>query len=64
MSVCPFKLKGGIDLSQPSEEIKKKIVIKKEEKPRIIPAKKISIKSLKKRTTVGKRYTYKNVTMF
>lgn len=64
MSVCPFKLKGGVDISQPSEEIKQKIVIKKEEKPRIIPAKKISVKSLKKRTTVGKRYTYTNVTMF
>lgn len=64
MSVCPFKLKGGADILQVPEEIKKKIVVKKEERLKIIPAKKISVKTPKKRTTVGKRYTYTNVIMF
>ena len=60
MSVCPFKLKGDADISQTSE----KIVIKKEKNPKILSSKEISVKNSKKRTTVGKRYTYTNIIMF
>lgn len=60
MSVCPFKLKGDTDISQASE----KIVIKKEKNPKILSSKEISVNIPKKRTTVGKRYTYTNVIMF
>ena len=65
LSVCPFKLKGNVKITQTPEEIKKVIDIKK-------PTKNASVNviknqqqiKLKRRVTVGKRYAYKNMVMF
>lgn len=63
MSVCPFNLKGGVKITQKSEDVKKEIVIKKEPIPKIILPKKAPVKRHKKRMTVGKIYNYTNQIM-
>lgn len=63
MSVCPFKLKGDAKITQTPEEMKRVIEIEKKETP-VVVVKNITKPKPKKKTTVGKRYTYKNVIMF
>lgn len=68
MSVCPFRLKDGIKITQNEEDIKKVIEIKKPEKPMEAKPKKQgktqSKEKLKKKLAIGRRYKYTSVNLF